>query len=541
MEAVAQLERWRDRVSVPVPAAARVAAGSDPLGLDALLDSLRSCAEDAPDGVRNLDLDASALFAARVEEISRTVDYLQIIAAGQLDRLRTRPDKPTPAPTEWTTGWRDITPLSGDDSTSGAESSNSPRTATAETARAGLAAEFRSSTEYLRVLLRIGAGEARRRLALAASLLPRTGITGQTIGPAHEHLAESLATGTISSRAATIIALTLDKAPHTTPGEALTTLEKNLTQVAEQYDPDFLTRLARRWTDALDPDGAEPTEEELRHAQGAFLRKPKHGLNHLEIFATQTQYEHLLTVMNAATNPRTTPGPGAAGAGTAGATGPGTEPGTDSSYEILDRRSRPQKLLDGLISACKAALTSGNLPTAGGHRPQITATIDYQHLLGALTDRGALKEKTADPGNTAPGTGSFTFTGPLPAAVLRTLACDADIIPAVLGGQGQILDIGRTGRFFPPHLRKAITTRDQGCAFPGCTIPAPWCETHHITYWSQGGPTSADNGTLLCSHHHHLIHKEHWTIQTSTGIPWFIPPPHIDPRQQPVRNHYFRC
>ena len=48
------------------------------------------------------------------------------------------------------------------------------------------------------------------------------------------------------------------------------------------------------------------------------------------------------------------------------------------------------------------------------------------------------------------------------------------------------------------------------------------------------------NGTLLCSHHHHLIHKEHWTIQLKTGIPWFIPPPHLDPRQQPRRNHYFR-
>ncbi|WP_211883353.1 HNH endonuclease, partial [Pseudarthrobacter albicanus] len=39
----------------------------------------------------------------------------------------------------------------------------------------------------------------------------------------------------------------------------------------------------------------------------------------------------------------------------------------------------------------------------------------------------------------------------------------------------------------------------QGCAFPGCTIPAPWCEAHHISYWSRGGSTSTDNGTILCS------------------------------------------
>ncbi|WP_396020389.1 HNH endonuclease signature motif containing protein [Arthrobacter sp. ISL-72] len=99
-----------------------------------------------------------------------------------------------------------------------------------------------------------------------------------------------------------------------------------------------------------------------------------------------------------------------------------------------------------------------------------------------------------------------------------------------------------TTRVFPPHIRKALTARDQGCAFPACTIPAPWCEAHHITYWSHGGTTSTENGTLLCSHHHHLIHKEQWTIQVKAGVPWFIPPPpHIDPRQKPQRNSPFRC
>ncbi|WP_427008052.1 DUF222 domain-containing protein [Pseudarthrobacter sp. H2] len=228
----------------------------------------------------------------------------------------------------------------------------------------------------------------------------------------------------------------------------------------------------------------------------------------------------------------------------------GGEEDTDPGAAGLDLRSRPQKLLDGLVGACKAALASGGLPAAGGLRPQVMVTIDYRDLLGRLGDTGtAAGSHTggSQPGRgPAPGhtgtlnTGTLLFTGPVTAATVRKIACDADIIPVLLGTEGRILDIGRTSRIFPPHIRKALTARDQGCAFPGCTIPAPWCEAHHISYWSRGGTTSTDNGTLLCGHHHHLVHKEQWTIQLRTGIPWFIPPPHIDPRQVPRRNHYFR-
>ena len=101
-------------------------------------------------------------------------------------------------------------------------------------------------------------------------------------------------------------------------------MEHALTRTAAENDADFLARIARRWTDALDQDGAEPSEELLRQLQGAFLRKPRHGLQHLEIFATTDQFEHLLTVMNTATNPRTGPdtGQGTATGDTAQA-GPG--------------------------------------------------------------------------------------------------------------------------------------------------------------------------------------------------------------------------
>jgi hypothetical protein len=211
--------------------------------------------------------------------------------------------------------------------------------------------------------------------------------------------------------------------------------------------------------------------------------------------------------------------------------------------DVRDKRSRPQLLLDGLVGACKAALAAGGLPAAGGLRPQIMATIDYRDLLQRLGGTGtpgggALPNFGA--GALNQGSGSLMFTGPITASTVRKLACDADIIPVVLGGDGQVLDIGRASRVFPPHIRKALVARDQGCAFPQCTIPASWCEAHHIDYWSRGGSTGTDNGTLLCSHHHHLIHEEQWSIRMRAGIPWFIPPPHIDPSQSPRRNRYFR-
>ena len=82
-------------------------------------------------------------------------------------------------------------------------------------------------------------------------------------------------------------------------------MEHALTRTAAENDADFLARVARGWADALDQDGAEPSEELLRQLQGAFIRRRRHGLHHLEIFATTEQFEYLLTVMNTGTNPRT--------------------------------------------------------------------------------------------------------------------------------------------------------------------------------------------------------------------------------------------
>ncbi|WP_318260937.1 HNH endonuclease signature motif containing protein [Paenarthrobacter ureafaciens] len=453
---------------------------------------------------------------------------------------------------------------------------------------------YRNAAEFLRARLRIDIREARRRLTQAALLLPGTSLTGETTSPRHEHLATAFAATDVPSRSATIITTALERVAFIAHPDTLTTMEHALTRTATHNDPDFLAKTAQHWINRIDHDGPEPTEEELRTIQGAFIRKPRRGLHHIEIFVTDEQYETLITTMNTATNPRLTPHSHPNTPNTAGHNTPNTtnSPGTTASPSAatssvsntssvnsvsvarvtghstpgpeLDRRSRAQKLLDGLITGCTYALRTGKLPANGGLKPQLTVTINASDLYPQLQNPPHHPGQPPQPGTPSPqpahptqggssvrpgsavrpgsslrpGSATATFTGPIHASTIRKIACDADILPVLLGTNGQILDIGRTTRIFPPHIRKAIAARDQGCTFPDCTIPAPWCEAHHITYWSQGGTTSTNNGTLLCSHHHHLIHKEQWKITTHQGIPWFTPPPHIDPTQTPQRNHH---
>ena len=245
---------------------------------DGVLGQLRDlCATAAADAAL-LGPGEAAEFAGRVEEISRAAEYLQMVAAGAVDRTRRE-------------AANDGSPVLDDG--------------------------YRKTGEFLRDRLQISAGEAQRRLSLAGEVLPRTGITGQPLPPLREELAAAVAAGTVPSKSATIVTLALGRVRPLCDAETMARVEHELTRTAAEHDPDFLARIARRWMDGLDQDGAEPSEEVLRQLQGAFIRKPKHGLQHLEIFATAEQFEHLVTVMNTGTNPRTPAGAGddAGGAG----------------------------------------------------------------------------------------------------------------------------------------------------------------------------------------------------------------------------------
>ena len=128
------------------------------------------------------------------------------------------------------------------------------------------------------------------------------------------------------------------------------------------------------------------------------------------------------------------------------------------------------------------------------------------------------------------------FGGILTPAQLRLLACDARVVPVVMNGIPQPLDVGRATRVIPDGLRRAVIARDRGCAHAGCQRPPSWSEIHHIVPWEEGGETSLANCVMLCRFHHRLMHRPGWIVRIRDGRPEFIPPKWIDYEQRPRRQ-----
>lgn len=151
----------------------------------------------------------------------------------------------------------------------------------------------------------------------------------------------------------------------------------------------------------------------------------------------------------------------------------------------------PQRLAQAFCTMLER-LPSGVLPAHGGDATTLVVTIDHQWLAAGL---GAARLSTG---------------GMLSVGETRRLACNAGIVPMVLGGESQPLDVGRRRRFFQPAQRKAMAVRDQRCRAAGCDVPAAWCEAHHLKPWSVGGRTDLADGILLCGFHHHRAHDRRY-------------------------------
>jgi Domain of unknown function (DUF222) len=315
---------------------------------------------------------------------------------------------------------------------------------------------------------------------------------------------DAVAAGTVNLEQARIIATTVETVGREAGAAAADKAVGLLLNWAGEVDPDGLRTLAGRILEHVAPEVAE--EAQRRALQAAEERDQRD--RYLNLSPQPEGRVRLSGLLDVET-----------GALLRTVLDPLTRP-----HGQADDRTPGQRRHDALAEVCRLALRTGDLPDSGGGEPaQLVVTTSYDVMVGQL------------------GAGMLDTGQTLSAESVRRLACDAQILPAVLGGNSQILDLGRQRRLFTGPIRRALVLRDRGCAFPACDRPPRWTAAHHVVHWSAGGKTAVDNGVLLCGRHHRVVHHDGWQVRIAADRhPEFTPPPWIDPRQQPRRNTYHR-
>ena len=163
-----------------------------------------------------------------------------------------------------------------------------------------------------------------------------------------------------------------------------------------------------------------------------------------------------------------------------------------------DTRSQAQRRADALVLLCEIA-RGGELPTS---RPiaGVEAVVSHELLCGGPL--AALNAFQCE----------IEGFGAIPRVTAERLLCDCALGRVVMRGRSQLVDLGRRSRTVPDRLRRAIVLRDEHCQFPGCRAPAPWCDAHHLLWWTRGGETSLENCFLLFRRHHVAVHEGGWKL-----------------------------
>ena len=189
-----------------------------------------------------------------------------------------------------------------------------------------------------------------------------------------------------------------------------------------------------------------------------------------------------------------------------------------------ERDLRPAEQRRGealVVLARRAVAASESVPVSP--KAQLVVTVDLEVL---RTRVGEVMASTA-PGEVLGPVMAGEVTGGLERglllapAVVRRVACDAAVIPAVLGSDGEVVDLGRAVRLFSPGQLRRLWLRDAGCTFPGCSMPPHWCDAHHLVHWADGGGTVLENAALLCGRHHTVVHQRRLSGRTTPdGVVW---------------------
>ena len=305
-----------------------------------------------------------------------------------------------------------------------------------------------------------------------------------SVGRAAQQLAEGLdqrwpvvteayAAGDVSTAQARVIGRALDDLPADLDPGLRIGAEQHLVAEAAHFCPRDLRVLGRRVLEVLAPEVAEAHEARLleKEEQAAWdhasitHRRLGNGLSKATVALPDAVMDRWLTHLQAFASPR----------------------------RDQDAGPYPRRLAHA-FTALLERIPDGWLPQHGGTNTAVIVTIDHHQLRQDLATAG------------------LTTGTAITASEARRLASGAGILPAVLDGRSQPLELGRTRRLFSSAQRKALAVRDRHCRVEGCDVPAAWCEAHHTKPWSTGGRTDLADGVLLCSFHHHRAHDTRYDM-----------------------------
>jgi hypothetical protein len=287
-------------------------------------------------------------------------------------------------------------------------------------------------------------------------------------------LGEATAGGRVTVAQAEVITRALDNLDDDVEPDLLRRAEAHLVDQASLFTPRQLRVLGERVLEVICPDTYDDHERaallaaERRANAATRLTLSTRGDGSVDLRARlpEATASRLRTYLEAFTAPRH------------------QEPG---------KRVPHERRMGQAFCALLDRIDPATLPEHAGAATRVVVTIEFGHLLHGL------------------GTATLADGTRITADHARRLACTAGLLPAVLSGDSEVLDLGRTKRLFTPAQRQALTLRHRECRADGCTVPSTWCEAHHRDPWATGGPTDLDHAELLCPHHHRRIHDPDYT------------------------------
>ena len=350
----------------------------------------------------------------------------------------------------------------------------------------------RSTVGLLGQVWRVSVREAKARVGEAGALGGRVGLTGEVLSPVWPVVSAARRRGEVGSEAVQVMVRALDSLPASLPVAEVEGYEQILVDAARSLGPRDLGRVAQRLVATVNPDGILPSEAEQERRRHLTLATEQDGMVSVRGLLDAETGARALAVFGALGKPR----PDDAGG--------------------RDERSAGQRGHDVFADLVSLASRAGELNLGSAPSTMLHVTM------------------TADQFESGTGVTHTSYGQPLRVEQALRLADQASIGWLVHNSVGGVLNWGQARRCASPSQVNALIARDNGCCFPGCDVPPEWSDRHHIREWQHGGPTDIDNLVLLCRYHHARHLQNGWTIQMRNGTPWFIPPPHLDPRQTPI-------